>query len=63
MGREKALAFIAISFIAILFVLKTFTVLHARGSLFEGPRKRPVKPIQIEVGGFGRSGCRTRSRT
>lgn len=52
MVREKAVAFIAISFMAIVFVLKTFSVLHSKGLLLQGPREqRPVDTVRVaEVG-------------
>lgn len=48
MGREKALAFIAISFIAIVFLLKTVSVLHFRGSLVQ-KQQRPVDTTTVTV--------------
>lgn len=48
MGREKALAFMAISFIATVFVLKTVSVLHSSGSLVQ-KQQRPVDTTKVVV--------------
>lgn len=44
MSREKALAFITICSIAVVFVLKTLSALHSEGSLLTNSRQHHREP-------------------
>lgn len=47
MGRDRAVAFIAIAVIAVVFVFTTFSVLHSKGLLVQGVRENPVDAVRI----------------
>lgn len=47
MGRDRAVVFIAIAVIAVVFVFKTFSLLHSKGSLVQGVRESPVDTVRI----------------
>lgn len=47
MGRDRAVVFIAIAVIAVVFVFKTFSLLHSKGSLVQGGRESPVDTVWI----------------
>lgn len=62
MGREKALAFITICSIAVVFVLKTVSVLHSEESPLQNSRhhREPVETSrtgEVWLGSFGWKGC------
>lgn len=50
MSREKALAFVVICSVAVVFVLKTFSALHSEAPFHQNPRqhREPADTVRIE---------------